>query len=572
MLFLLSVAQPGTRCSQALTLEADSAFAVSVRSGTGPSAVASDALAEQYCPGSGFDGTGNATWIELNVSLPAWLQLTTCDSASTFDTDLAVFRGASCEDLVAVACSGDAALDKPRCQSGYSEVRVELREAVNERYYAVVSGYRGASGNVKLHATRVNVPPSLPPTPPPWLPPLPPPSPAPPCALVIVRTETADFGSEVSWIIDGGSATLDVTLPDSRVYWQTVCLEDGPHTLQLLDSGGDGWHGGEVSMTRLGHELLRESLVNDGTVDNGAKKLVNFDVWPLPPSPPAAPLNCPCIGEFPQGTLASTSANSTYLPVLYQGEPYNYSSGYGLHECAAHDRDMPPGCDDTRSAPTWCDKLWCYVDINACNTEYAASVLIYGRKLFYSYQVCGSIDEFSIGLKSGRSRCAPGLQPNEADAALCEFCPAGTAKGVVGNKACVTCAPGRFAEGSALECSPCAEGTYVAVAGAAHCAPCPTGLSAAEGATECSLCAVGYFDVGLGAGCEVCPKWADCSSHNLTLQTVPLKRGYWRLSAMTADVRACATDSSNGSSCLGACWTPRLLPPATSPSDSGGSC
>ena len=191
------------------------------------------------------------------------------------------------------------------------------------------------------------------------------------------------------------------------------------------------------------------------------------------------------------------------------------------------------------------------MDINACNTEYAASVMVYGRKLFYSYKACGSTDEFSVGLKRGSSRCAAGMQPNEADADKCEVCPAGTAKAAVGNKACVSCAPGRFAKGSALECSPCAEGTFVAIAGASQCARCPAALSSAEGASECSLCAAGYFDAGLGAGCEVCPEWAECSSHNLTLQTVPLKPGYWRLSVNTADARACSTDTSNGSSCLG---------------------
>ena len=346
---IFSAAQPGARCSQPLNLESDTALAVPVGSGTGPSMVAS----AQYCDGSGFDGTGTATWVELNVSLPGWLQLTTCDPASALDTDLAVFRGASCEDLVAIACSGDAQFDKPRCQSGYSEVRVELRGGINERYYAVVSGYRGASGNVKLNATRVKAPPSPPPLLPPLLPPSLPPSPAPPCSFLVVKTETADFGSEVSWNIDGGSATLDSTLPDNSVYSQTVCLEDGPHTLLLLDSGGDGWHGGEVSVTHLGRELLRESL------DDGATKLVTFGVSPLPPSPPAAPLSCPCIDEFPLGTLASTGANSTYLPVLVHGEPYNYSARYGLSECAAHDRGMPPGCDDALSAPSWCDTRWC---------------------------------------------------------------------------------------------------------------------------------------------------------------------------------------------------------------------
>ena len=140
------------------------------------------------------------------------------------------------------------------------------------------------------------------------------------------------------------------------------------------------------------------------------------------------------------------------------------------------------------------------MDINACNTEYAASVMVYGRKLFYSYKACGSADEFSVGLKRGRSRCAAGMQPNEADADKCEVCPAGTAKAAVGNKACVSCAPGRFAKGSALECSPCAEGTFVAIAGASQCARCPAALSSAEGASECSLCAAGYFDAGLGAG------------------------------------------------------------------------
>jgi hypothetical protein len=58
---------------------------------------------------------------------------------------------------------------------------------------------------------------------------------------------TKAWGSEVSWNIDG-NVVSDRTYGQNAEYTQTVCLAPGDHTLNMIDSYGDGWHGGSISI------------------------------------------------------------------------------------------------------------------------------------------------------------------------------------------------------------------------------------------------------------------------------------------------------------------------------------
>ncbi len=380
-----SSATSGASCEDPLVLDANITETL-VGHITGPAPTVS--FVDELCPGSGYGGHGyNGTWVRLDVVPPFRLHLTTCDPTSAFDTDLAVFRG-ECEDLVAVACSGDAVWSKPECQAGHSELdlNVETPDGDDTPYWAVVGGYGGGKGTTLLRAIIVPAPP----------PPSPQAPPLPPCRAVVVETRTNQFGAEMSWIVDDG-LMLDAPLADDRVAWQTLCLQDGAHTILLLDAGGDGWHGGEVIVTYHGQELLRESLFADGLVDDGASKQAAFNVWPGPPSPPAAPLDCACLEAFPPGLVAK-SGSTSYLPVVVNGEHYNYPASYGMANCATHDQGLAPDCNSPGTAPSWCEKPWCYVNLTACNTELFPSVYVtfYGTKLFYSYSACGQADLFTF--------------------------------------------------------------------------------------------------------------------------------------------------------------------------------
>jgi hypothetical protein len=81
-----------------------------------------------------------------------------------------------------------------------------------------------------------------------------PPTPAPTqgpteqCSPATVTLTTKAWGSEISWNIDSKILSAE-EYSNNQVYTQTVCLTPGPHTLNMIDSFGDGWHGGFLTVT-----------------------------------------------------------------------------------------------------------------------------------------------------------------------------------------------------------------------------------------------------------------------------------------------------------------------------------
>ena len=112
-------------------------------------------------------------------------------------------------------------------------------------------------------------------SPPSLRPPLPLPSLSPPVtscpagrSSVPVQLFTQMWADEISFKIDGVTITSG-TLANSQTYTYSPCLAPGSHTLLLLDSFGDGWHGGYV----------RINNVNYGTTfTSGASMTFTFNV------------------------------------------------------------------------------------------------------------------------------------------------------------------------------------------------------------------------------------------------------------------------------------------------------
>jgi hypothetical protein len=82
--------------------------------------------------------------------------------------------------------------------------------------------------------------------------------------------ETKDYGSEITWNIDGQIQSAQ-SYGGDQVYTQSVCLSDGSHTLNMIDSFGDGWHGGFISIG---------SVLSEAGSDftDGSSKSVTFTV------------------------------------------------------------------------------------------------------------------------------------------------------------------------------------------------------------------------------------------------------------------------------------------------------
>ena len=121
---------------------------------------------------------------------------------------------------------------------------------------------------------------------------------------------------------------------------------------------------------------------------------------------------CPCIDP---------------VPSFNNFPPPEYSSSYGARGCRAYDLAVDPTCvsNATSVVPSWCYDRWCYVSKANCsrphspsrmavNASLAAAFLpdacpsgdrdlmcsdVCDRKLYYSYETCGNLDAFTVGIK-----------------------------------------------------------------------------------------------------------------------------------------------------------------------------
>jgi len=133
--------------------------------------------------------------------------------------------------------------------------------------------------------------------------------------------------------------------------------------------------------------------------------------------------------------------------------------------------------------------------------------------------------------------------------------------------ACTPCPPGSWCRGG--ERFPCPVGTYNAVPERydrdLHCVRCdmtsaqsttapPNGTLGALSIDEC-ICNVGFFDNATirnatsGPDCKPCVLGLECQGRTgLTLQALPVRRGFWRPSSLSSHVQACPDQMTGCSS------------------------
>lgn len=107
---------------------------------------------------------------------------------------------------------------------------------------------------------------------------------------------------------------------------------------------------------------------------------------------PTGMTTCPCV-EWVNLNNYQVSNVIRYTP-KGQSTGYDYPLNYGNLQCQAHDSGLAPFCDGT-SPPAWCTQKWCYVDKSTCTGVVAyKSFLFENSDAYYSYQTCGSSNEF----------------------------------------------------------------------------------------------------------------------------------------------------------------------------------
>ena len=114
--------------------------------------------------------------------------------------------------------------------------------------------------------------------------------------------------------------------------------------------------------------------------------------------------------------------------------------------------------------------------------------------------------------------CVPGYFWSEEDA-VCQPCPAGTAKPGYGNASedCVACDGGSTSSEGRAVCYPCPAGTYTA--DNYYCQPCDAYSESAEGAEACVCSAGATLDVS-GSACAPCPHGTFSSAANASACSV----------------------------------------------------
>ena len=171
-------------------------------------------------------------------------------------------------------------------------------------------------------------------------------------------------------------------------------------------------------------------------------------------------------------------------------------------------------------------------------------------------QSCRPGHECAAGSASEKP-CEVGTFAEDARSASCTRCRVGTYQDAIGQTSCKVCLPGFW-------CTPekaisCSQDSYQPSAGQWEqlaCIPCSNvdPHSFTNGSQGCTsplacICRVGYFNFNATASstpqCHECVSGTSCTDPGTTLATIPIKRGYYRLSSKSLDVRRCPDASTN---------------------------
>ena len=155
----------------------------------------------------------------------------------------------------------------------------------------------------------------------------------------------------------------------------------------------------------------------------------------------------------------------------------------------------------------------------------------------------------------------------------CFPCPAGSSTDgvIVQASTCTPCSSGKYSLGLSSNCTECVQGSY-SDTGRSSCTLCPkgsfapgvgssscllcaseygAGYSSSEGATECAFCGPDYVWAPTSKDdrnkCKLCGgtsgtfMGASCPRGRTTVQTLTVKRGYWRTSHNSTVIASCPT-------------------------------
>ena len=124
----------------------------------------------------------------------------------------------------------------------------------------------------------------------------------------------------------------------------------------------------------------------------------------------------------------------------------------------------------------------------------------------------------------------------------------------------VMCRAGYFC--TAASAYPCPKGTWNNLTGqvdSSKCNSCPepermTTLAEGASSVDQCVCIASYYMAADGSGCRECPVGTDCSMGGVSLGSLKIRAGYFRLSANATDVRRCPDAAAGCSGALFNVW------------------
>ena len=103
---------------------------------------------ESQCEGTFLDWQGSPdTWLMWTPSGSGTASFTTCD-ASSYDTSMVIYEGASCNSLVQIACNGDSD-GGGDCQAYHSQID-NLSVSGGQTYWVRIGGWQAVTGSGTL--------------------------------------------------------------------------------------------------------------------------------------------------------------------------------------------------------------------------------------------------------------------------------------------------------------------------------------------------------------------------------------------------------------------------------------
>ena len=127
----------------------------------------------------------------------------------------------------------------------------------------------------------------------------------------VVEVTTKALGSDVAWEIVGAQSSYKVVsrgYTDDSAYTAEFCLPPGDYELRTIAAGGDGWHGGTLSLSRDGASLFSTAHVSGG----GSR--IPLSVWDEEVLCGTGPVDLTNVAVGLAPTVSSTCAQSkTFL-------------------------------------------------------------------------------------------------------------------------------------------------------------------------------------------------------------------------------------------------------------------